>query len=75
MNYGFDSGGGGGYVGIMSHVIPSSTLRHLLAIGKKALKGDSNDAEHDALHEIVEELKTIRAQGTAEAAAKKDKRQ
>ena len=59
----------------MSHVIPSTTLRHLLAIGKKALKGDSNDAEHDALYEIVEELKTIRAQGTAEAAAKKDKRQ
>ncbi|MFO1490743.1 MAG: hypothetical protein U1F77_01945 [Kiritimatiellia bacterium] len=58
----------------MSHVIPSNTLRHLLAIGKKALRGDSNDTEHDALYEIVEELKTIQAQGKTEAASKKDKR-
>ena len=58
----------------MSHVIPSSTLRHLLAIGKKALRGDSNDAEHDALYHIVEELKTIQAQGKPEAAPEKGKR-
>ena len=59
----------------MSHVIPSTTLRHLLAIGKKALKGDSNDAEHDALYEIVEELKSIQAHVKQEAAPKKGKRQ
>ena len=59
----------------MPYLIPYKTLRYLLAVGNKALRGDSNDAEHDALYEIVEELKTIRAQGTAEAAAKKDKRQ
>ena len=58
----------------MSHVIPSTTLRHLLAIGKKALKGDSNDAEHDALYEIVEELKSIQVQGKAEAEHEKGKR-
>lgn len=58
----------------MSHVIPSNTLRYLLAIGKKALRGDSNDAEHDALYEIVEELKTIQAQAKPEATPEKGKR-
>jgi hypothetical protein len=58
----------------MSQVIPPDTLRHLLAIGQKALRGDSNDAEHDALYEIVEALKTSQSQVKGKTAPKKGKR-
>ena len=40
----------------MANTIDSETLRDLIKTGRKALRGDSNDAEHDALYEIVEIL-------------------
>ena len=53
----------------MSYIIDSETLRDLIKTGQKALKGDSNDAEHDALYEIVITLETIRAQEEKEIQA------
>ncbi len=46
----------------MTHVIDSETLRDLVKTGQQALKGDSNDAEHDALYKIVVSLETIKAE-------------
>lgn len=43
----------------MTHTIDSETLLELIKTGQKALKGDSNDAEHDALFEIVTTLETL----------------
>ena len=43
----------------MAHIIDSEKLRDLIKTGQKALKGDSNDAEHDALYEIVMTLETL----------------
>jgi hypothetical protein len=43
----------------MAYTIDSATMQHLIETGKKALKGDSNDAEHDALYEIVLILETF----------------
>ena len=40
--------------------IDSKTLRSLIKTGQKALNGDSNDAEHDALFEIVMILETLK---------------
>ncbi|GDX08308.1 hypothetical protein LBMAG57_00790 [Verrucomicrobiota bacterium] len=58
----------------MSHIIHSDTLRYLLEIGMKALKGDSNDAEHDALYLIVEMLETVQAQPKGQSKRKNGKR-
>jgi len=44
----------------MAYTIDSKTLRDLIKVGQKALKGDSNDAEHDALYLILMTLKTLR---------------
>ena len=44
----------------MPYTIDSDRLRDLLKAGRKALKDDSNDAEHDALYEIVMTLETLR---------------
>ena len=46
----------------MTHFIESETLRDLIKTGQKALRGDSNDAEHDALYEIVQTLETLQPQ-------------
>lgn len=46
----------------MDYIIDSETLRYLLVTGRKALRGDSNDAEHDALYAIVEMLDKIRSE-------------
>ena len=43
----------------MAYTIDSETLRYLIKTGQKALAGDSNDAEHDALYEIVMTLETL----------------
>ena len=43
----------------MKHIIDSETLFDLIKAGRKALRGDSNDAEHDALYEIVTTLETL----------------
>lgn len=53
----------------MAHTINSDILHDLIKTGKKALRGNSNDAEHDALYEIVEMLETLHAE-----AQKKSKR-
>ncbi len=50
------------------------TLRHLHTIGKKALRSDSNDAEHDALYEIVEMLGSMQSKGQSKPTLKKGKR-
>ena len=47
----------------MSYTIDSEILRDLIKTGQKALKGDSNDAEHDALYEIVVTLETLKPEG------------
>ena len=44
----------------MADKLNSETLRDLIKTGRKALRGDSNDAEHDALYEIVTTLETIK---------------
>jgi hypothetical protein len=54
----------------MPHVIRPNKLRDLIATGKKALRGDSNDAEHDALHLIVEGLEMIRSQAKGKSKRK-----
>jgi hypothetical protein len=46
----------------MTHIIDSETLSGLIATGQRALNGDSNDAEHDALYEIVMILETIQSE-------------
>lgn len=38
-------------------------LNDLVRIGQTALKGNSNDAEHDALYEIVIKLKELKGRG------------
>ena len=43
----------------MPDTIDSETLCGLIKMGRKALNGDSNDAEHDALHQIVESLEAL----------------
>ncbi len=43
----------------MAYTIDSESLRYLIKTGQKALAGDSNDAEHDALYEIVMFLDVI----------------
>jgi len=47
----------------MPYTIDSDRLRVLIKTGRKALRGDSNDAEHDALYEIVATLETLRPEG------------
>ena len=47
----------------MDYIIGSETLRDLIKAGRKALKGDSNDAEHDALYEIVTTLEVLVSEG------------
>ena len=47
----------------MPYIIDSETLRDLITVGQKALKGDSNDAEHDALYKIVMTLETLLPDG------------
>lgn len=47
----------------MPYMIALEMLSELIKTGQKALKGDSNDAEHDALYEIVSTLKTLRPDG------------
>ena len=47
----------------MAYIIDCETLRDLVKTGRKALRGDSNDAEHDALYEIVTHLDMIRPDG------------
>lgn len=47
----------------MAYIIDSETLRDLVKVGRKALRGDSNDAEHDALYEIVASLETLQPEG------------
>ena len=44
----------------MSYLIDSETFRDLIETGQKALKGDSNDAEHDALYEIIITLEALK---------------
>ena len=44
----------------MSYFIDSAKLRDLIKTGQKALKGDSNDAEHDALYEIIVTLEALK---------------
>lgn len=46
----------------MTHIIESETLRDMIKTGQKALRGNSNDAEHDALYEIVQILGTLQPQ-------------
>ena len=50
----------------MSYTIDSDRLRDLIETGRKALKGDSNDAEHDALYEIITTLETLQPEGKKE---------
>lgn len=50
----------------MPYTIDSDRLRDLIKTGRKALKGDSNDAEHDALYEIVVTLETLRPKGNGQ---------
>jgi hypothetical protein len=47
----------------MAYTVDSETLRYLIKTGQKALAGDSNDAEHDALYEIVMFLETMPPEG------------
>lgn len=47
----------------MADIIDSETLHDLIRMGRKALKGDSNDAEHDALYEIVTTLESLHDEG------------
>ena len=47
----------------MAYIIDCETLRDLVKTGRKALRGDSNDAEHDALYEIVKSLETLQPEG------------
>ena len=47
----------------MTYIIPAQTLNALLKIGNRALNGDSNDAEHDALYELVEALEEVKGLG------------
>ena len=47
----------------MTYLIDSETLRNLIKTGRMALKGDSNDAEHDALYEIVTSLEVLQSEG------------
>ncbi len=35
------------------------TLIDIIKVGRNALRGDSNDAEHDALYEIVTTLESM----------------
>ena len=44
----------------MNRTIDSERLRSIIKTGRKALNGDSNDAEHDALYEIVLTLETLK---------------
>jgi len=50
----------------MAYIIDSETLDDLISTGRKALKGNSNDAEHDALYEIVETLEMLQADANKE---------
>ena len=47
----------------MAYIIDCETLRDLVKTGRKALRGDANDAEHDALYEIVKSLETLQLEG------------
>ena len=51
----------------MLHIIDSQKLRSLIKTGQKALKGDSNDAEHDALYEIVAALESLETEDTKDS--------
>ncbi len=46
--------------------LTKSEIARLVALGQAALVGDSNDAEHDALHVIVEALSRCIANTTGE---------
>ena len=41
-------------------------MRSLIKLGRMALSGDSNDAEHDALYEIVSILEALCPEGEVE---------
>lgn len=43
----------------MNYLIDSQTLIELIQTGQKALSGESNDAEHDALYEIILHLESL----------------
>lgn len=47
----------------ISYTINSNKLNDLVKIGQTALKGNSNDAEHDALYEIVTKLRDFKNRG------------
>ena len=41
------------------HAIDSEILCKIVKVGREALNGDSNDAEHDALYEIVSTIESL----------------
>ena len=47
----------------ISYRINSNKLNDLVKVGQTALKGNSNDAEHDALYEIVIKLRELKNRG------------
>lgn len=47
----------------MPYMIDFEILSDLVKAGRKALRGDSNDLEHDALYEIVTALESLRPEG------------
>ena len=51
----------------MNSSIETETLLGLIKIGRAALTGNSNDAEHDALFEIVTALESILYPATPES--------
>jgi hypothetical protein len=51
----------------MNHCIDAKKLRLLAKMGRSALDGDSNDAEHDALYLIVEALEAIKLESNRRA--------
>ena len=51
----------------MSYTIDSDTLRDLIKTGKTALNGNSNDAEHDALYEIIVTLEMLKPESKRKA--------
>jgi hypothetical protein len=46
----------------MTYTLTSEILRDIVETGQAALKGDSNDAEYDALYEIVTYLEGLLAE-------------
>lgn len=44
----------------MNHSIDSENLAELIETGRKAMSAGSNDAEHDALYEILIHLESLK---------------